>query len=49
MPSQTKPIVDSVYDIPNVTGLQITVDRNQADNLISVGIMDQKLQFLSLS
>jgi hypothetical protein len=34
---QSKALVDSVYEIPNVTGLQITVDRNwAADQLILV-------------
>ena len=35
----SKALVDSVYDIPNVTGLRITVDRNwAADQLIWVTV-----------
>ena len=35
-----KPLVNSVFDIPNVPGLKITVDRNlAADHLISVGLI----------
>ena len=33
-----KPLIDSVYDIPNTPGLQIVVDRGfAADTLLSVG------------
>ena len=36
----SKPIVNSVYDIPNVPGFEITVDRNLgADMLISVLVL----------
>jgi hypothetical protein len=36
----SKPIINSVYDIPNVPGIEITVDRNQgADALISESIL----------
>jgi len=37
--THSKIIINSVYDIPNVPGLAITVDRNQAaDALISASI-----------